>query len=70
MSFLIASLLALQDPTIESMKADIEAMRPAKHAWRDVAWKVCPLEALRESREKKRPVLVWVFLGNPNDERC
>ena len=45
-------------------------MKPAKHPWRAIAWKNCPLEALKEARAKKRPVLVWVFLGNPADERC
>ncbi len=66
-----ALLMAQESPsTPEALRAEIEAMRPARHVWREIAWKTCPLEALRESREKKRPVVAWVFLGTPGDERC
>lgn len=54
----------------ETLLAEITALKPANQAWREIAWKTCPLEALKEAREKKRPVLAWVFLGNPADERC
>ena len=54
----------------EALQAEIAAMKPPKHPWRAIGWKNCPLEALKEAREKHRPVLVWVFLGNPTDERC
>jgi len=56
--------------TPEALKADIEALKPARHVWREIAWKTCPLEALKEAREQKKPVIVWVFLGLPTDERC
>jgi hypothetical protein len=67
---MLAVLLAAQDSAKEALKADIEAMRPARHVWREIAWKNCPLEALKEAREQKKPVLIWVFLGSPSDERC
>ena len=54
----------------EALKAEIESLRPAKQVWREIAWQSCPLEALKEAREKHRPVLAWVFLGNPTEERC
>jgi len=54
----------------ETLQAEIAGLKPARHAWREIAWKNCPLEALQESRERDRPVLAWVFLGNPADERC
>jgi hypothetical protein len=56
--------------TPEALKAQIEGLKPARHAWRAIAWKTCPLEALKESRRQKKPVLAWVFLGIPTDERC
>lgn len=58
------------EKTPEALKAEIEALRPAKLAWREIAWRNCPLAALKEARAKNRPVLTWVFLGNPTDERC
>jgi len=70
MTTLIAFALALQDPTPESLQADIAALRPSKHAWREVAWVECPLEALKRAREEKKPIIAWVFLGYPSNERC
>ena len=57
--------------TPESLKAEIEALKAAKPAWREIAWKSCLLEGLKESREKKKPVLLWVFIDRPiDDARC
>ena len=57
--------------TPESLKVDIESMKAAKPAWREIAWKSCLLEGLKESREKKKPVLLWVFIDRPADDaRC
>ena len=57
--------------TPEALKAEIETLKPAKVAWRGIAWKSCLLEGLKESREKKKPVLLWVFIDRPiDDARC
>ncbi|MBI1900186.1 MAG: hypothetical protein HYS13_03590 [Planctomycetia bacterium] len=56
--------------TPKTLKAEIEALKPADHVWRAIAWKTCPLEALKQSREQNKPVIAWVFLGIPTDERC
>jgi hypothetical protein len=59
------------DPrTPETLKAEIEALKATDLAWSKIAWENCVLEALQASREKKKPVIVWIFLGNPSDERC
>lgn len=47
--------------TPESLKAEIEALRPAKPVWREVKWRTCLLEALTEAREQNKPMLVWVL---------
>ena len=57
-------------PSPESLKAEIEALRPADHVWRAIPWKTCPLQALKAAREQKKPIIAWVFLGTPTDERC
>ena len=55
----------------EALKAEIEALKAAKVAWRGIAWKSCLIEGLKESREKKKPVLLWVFIDRPiDDARC
>jgi hypothetical protein len=57
--------------TPEALTAEIEALKSSKVAWREIAWKSCLLEGLKESHEKKKPVLLWVFIDRPiNDARC
>jgi hypothetical protein len=57
--------------TPDALKAEIEALKSSKVAWREIAWKSCLLEGLKESREKKKPVLLWVFIDRPiDDARC
>jgi hypothetical protein len=57
--------------TPEALKAEVEALKVARVAWREIAWKSCLLEGLRESRQKKKPVLLWVFIDRPiDDARC
>ena len=57
--------------TPETLKAEIEALQATKVAWREIAWKSCLLEGLKEARQKKKPVLLWVFIDRPvDDARC
>jgi hypothetical protein len=57
--------------TPEALKAEIEALKADKVAWREIAWKSCLLEGLKESREKNKPVILWVFIDRPiDDARC
>jgi hypothetical protein len=69
-SRLVAARASGEGTTPAAMQAEIEALKPKKLAWREIAWRNCPLEALKEAREKRKPVIAWVFLGNPADERC
>ena len=58
-------------PTPEALVKEIDALKPAKVAWREIAWKSCLLEGLKESRAKSKPVLLWVFIDRPADDaRC
>ena len=45
--------------TPDALKADIEALKAPKVAWREIAWKSCLLEGLREvaSQEQAGPAL-------------
>ena len=57
--------------TPEALLAEIEELKAAKVAWREIAWKSCLIEGLRESRDKKKPVMLWVFIDRPADDgRC
>ena len=62
---------AQKAPTPEALRAEIEALKAAKVAWREIAWKTCLLEGLQESRAQGKPVLLWVFIDRPAaDARC
>ena len=55
----------------ETMLAEIQALQAPRVAWREIAWKSCLLDGLRESRAKNKPVLLWVFIDRPiDDARC
>jgi hypothetical protein len=53
------------------LQKEIESLRAAKVAWREIAWKTCLLDGLREARAQKKPVLLWIFIDRPcDDARC
>jgi hypothetical protein len=55
----------------EALQAEIDSLRAAKVAWREIAWKSCLLEGLKESRVQNKPALLWVFIDRPiDDARC
>lgn len=57
--------------TAEALKAEIESLKAPKPAWREIAWKSCLLEGLKESRAQNKPALLWVFIDRPiDDPRC
>ncbi len=73
---LATSLWAQQAPgpgkaakTPKTLKAEIEALKADKVVWREIQWKSCLLEGLKESREKNKPMLLWVFIDRPADDR-
>lgn len=70
MSF-VSVLSAGVDDSTEALKARIETLRAPSVAWRQIRWKSCLLDGLKESREKKKPLLLWVFIDRPADDaRC
>jgi hypothetical protein len=56
--------------SFDALQAEVEALKPADHVWRAIPWKTCPLEALAAARAQRKPIIPWVFLGVPADERC
>jgi hypothetical protein len=66
-----ASSPAQKAPTHEALQAEIEGLKAPKVAWREISWKSCLLEGLKESRAKNKPALLWVFIDRPiDDARC
>ena len=57
--------------TADMLHGEIDALRPAKVAWREITWKSCLLAGLQESRATNKPILLWVFIDRPADDaRC
>ncbi len=62
---------AKREATPESLKAEIEALKSPRVAWRKIVWKSCLLDGLKEARAKGKPALLWVFIDRPvDDARC
>jgi hypothetical protein len=60
---------AAADP--KALRAEIEALKAPRVAWREIPWKPCLLDGLKESRGQGKPVLLWVFIDRPADDaRC
>lgn len=65
----VLAALLTQEP--DALQAGIDALKSPKVAWREIPWKTCLLEGLGEAAEKKKPVLLWVFIDRPvDDKRC
>ncbi len=57
--------------TPDALQAEIKALKAPKVAWREIAWKSCLLEGLKEAGAKNKPALLWVFIDRPiDDARC
>src|SRR5262249_13813738 len=66
---LLAAPAVAQGPA--EVKADIDTLRQARPAWREIAWKSCLLDGLATAKAKNKPVLLWVFIDRPcDDARC
>jgi hypothetical protein len=69
--FLCARLATAAEPTPAELQKQIEGLPPAKVAWREIAWKTCLLDGLKEARAQKKPLLLWIFIDRPcDDARC
>jgi hypothetical protein len=66
-----SNAFTLAEDTAAALRMRIEALRPANIAWRQIQWKSCLLEGLKESREKNKPLMLWIFIDRPvDDARC
>jgi hypothetical protein len=55
----------------EQIRAAVEALWKQDVAWREIAWRTCLIDGLRESRRAGKPLMLWVFIDRPiDDERC
>ena len=55
----------------KALKAEIEALRVQEVAWRKINWKTCLLDGIRASRKQNKPMVLWVFIDLPvDDKRC
>tara|TARA_R110002073_G_scaffold304298_1_gene473015 strand:- start:210 stop:1058 length:849 start_codon:yes stop_codon:yes gene_type:complete len=57
--------------TPEEIQSAIASLRVEDVAWRKIEWKTCLLDGLRASREQNKPIILWVFIDRPvDDKRC
>ena len=83
--FLVISLLACAAnvswagdpvPELTALLKKAAPLRPHDHdlVWRQIPWYTDPTDALKQAREEKRPLFVWLAGGRDRDgsplERC
>jgi hypothetical protein len=63
---------AAQDSAgFDPLNSEIAALKAERPPWREIPWKSCLLDGLRESREKRKPLILWIFIDRPvDDARC
>ena len=44
---------------------DAVLARPTKELWTDIPWRPNLAEAIKEAREKDKPILLWMMNGHP-----
>jgi len=55
----------------EALKAEVQSLKQKQVAWREIQWRTCLLEGLKDSREQQKPIMLWIFIDRPiDDERC
>lgn len=58
------------DPA-DALRRQVAGLYSHDVAWRQIQWKTCLLEGLKESRQSHKPLLLWIFIDRPvDDERC
>ena len=68
---LLASVLGAAPDGVAELRAKIDELREDAPAWRGIPWGDSLAEGVREAREKKRPLLLWIFIDRPADDaRC
>jgi hypothetical protein len=54
-----------------ALEAEILGLKADRVAWRQIAWKSCLLDGLRQARETHKPAILWIFIDRPADDaRC
>ena len=58
-------------PASDELRTQVNSLYAKDVAWREIQWRTCLIDGLRESREQKKPVMLWIFIDRPiDDERC
>lgn len=57
--------------TPATLTAEIDSLKAPKVAWRQISWKTCLLDGLKEAKSANKPALLWIFIDRPTDDaRC
>ncbi|HEY9793561.1 MAG TPA: hypothetical protein V6D22_24395 [Candidatus Obscuribacterales bacterium] len=66
-------MLASADPApanANPLQSQIESLRAPNHYWHRITWKKSLTEGLIEARRSNKPIFLWAFIDNPDEERC
>ena len=55
----------------QAFEEELSALAPPRLVWREIKWRSCLLDGIREARAQKKPILLWAFINSdPAEERC
>ena len=55
----------------EAVRAEYDALSVEEVEWRKIDWRTCLIDGLNASKKQSKPVLLWVFIDRPvDDKRC
>ena len=61
----------LQRLSLKEVESKVRKLKQKDVAWRQIDWKTCLLDGLKESQKQKKPIILWIFIDRPiDDERC
>ncbi len=68
----VAAILAAApgaQETPEALEEHIAELRTTEVPWREIPWHSCLLEGLASARRQDKPVVLWMFIDRPFDDR-
>ena len=57
--------------TPQAFEEELSGLAAPRLVWREINWRSCLLDGIRQARAEKKPILLWAFINSdPAEERC
>ena len=66
---LAGPLQSAEASSADVLRAEVNSLQVEEVAWRKIDWKTCLIDGFNTSRKLNKPVILWVFIDRPVDDR-